>query len=181
MSALVARLQGVILPAWVKWAVLLVLLLAAYGLGRVHEARHGADAMIDYIAKQAAQTTRIAKAQVQVVHETEIKYRDRIQTVYVKGDEIEKLVPQYVTPGDDQRFGVNAGFVRVLDAAWGLQPAAAPAESDREPAGVSLSDVAANEADNATACRAWREQALGVREVYERLRAVTNPGTGEQR
>jgi len=175
------RVRCVILPAWAKWSALLALLLAAYGLGRVHEARRGADAMVEYIAKQSAQATRIARAQVQVVHETEIKYRDRIQTVYVKGDEIEKLIPQYVTPGDDQHFGVNAGFVRILDAAWGLQPAAAPAESDREPAGVSLGDLAANETDNATACRAWREQALGLREYYERLRTVTTPGTDEQR
>lgn len=180
MSALVKRLQGVMVPAWAKWAALGSLLLAVYGLGRVHEARRGADALANYIGKQATQATRIAQAQVQVVHDTEIKYVDRIRAVYVKGEEIEKRIPEYVTPADAGRFGVNVGFVRVLDAAWGLQPAAAPAESDREPAAVPLGDLAANEVDNATACRVWREQALGVREFYERLRAVTNPGTGEQ-
>ncbi|WEF35770.1 hypothetical protein [Pseudoduganella chitinolytica] len=77
----------------------------------------------------------------------------------MKGDEIEKLVPVYVTRADDDRYGVNAGFVRSYNAAWAGEPAGPAAESDRDAAGIPLSEVAEVDAHNATACRAWRELA----------------------
>jgi hypothetical protein len=116
----------------------------------------------------------IVRAQQEVVVQTEIKYRDRIKTVYLKGEEIEKLVPVYVTRADDDRYGVNAGFVRVYNAAWAGEPAGAAVDTDRETANVPLSEVAEVDVFNATACRAWREQALGWREFYDGLRAGIN-------
>lgn len=171
--------RSVVVPVGVRWAVLIALAFAVYGLGRLHEARRGADAMADYVGKQAAQTVRIARAQTKVVTVTETKWRDRIQKVYVQGATIESDIPTYIQPVDLGRFAVNAGFVRVLDAAWAGEPAGPGADSDREPAGVPLDDIAAAEVANATSCRAWREQALGWREFYARQQVAINGKAGE--
>ena len=105
-----------------------------------------------------------------MVVRTEIKYRDRIQTVYMKGEEIERQVPVYITRADDERFGVNAGFVRSYNAAWSGTPAGPAAESDADAATIPVSALAATDAYNASACRAWRELALGLREHYQQLK-----------
>lgn len=164
---------GRVLPQWSTWLVAAVAGAALYVLGMLHGERAAGQQHVDYITAQAARSVVIAKAQAQVVVRTEIKYRDRIRTVFVKGAEIEKLVPVYVTRADDERFGVNAGFVRSYNAAWAGEPAGAADDADREPAGIPLSEVAETDAFNATACRAWREQALGWREFYGALSAVT--------
>lgn len=178
ITAHLAGLRGVVLPAYVKWLAAAALLASVYGLGRVHEARRGVDAMIDYQAKQAAQAVRIVERQAKVVTLTETKYRDRIKTVYVQGATIESSIPDYVQPADTGRFAVNAGFVRVLDAAWTGQAVGPAADSDREPAGVSLDHVAGAEVHNATSCRAWREQAIGWREFYARQQVAINGQAG---
>ncbi|MYM70529.1 hypothetical protein GTP45_27505 [Pseudoduganella sp. FT55W] len=181
MTALAARLaglKGVTLPAYAKWAAAAALMAAAYGVGRLHEARRGADAMIAYQAKQTAQGVRIVERQGKVVTVTETKYRDRIQTVYVKGEEIEKSIPVYVQPADVGRFAVNAGFVRVLAAGWTGEAVGPARDSDREPAGVPLDDIAATEVHNATSCRAWRKQVIGWREFYAGQQVAINGQAG---
>lgn len=50
--------------------------------------------------------------------QTEIKYRDSIQKIYIKGEVIEKQVPVYIAEADDALYGVNVGFVRSYNAAW---------------------------------------------------------------
>lgn len=173
-----AALRGVVLPVYVKWIAAAVLLATVYGVGRLHEARRGADAMSDYQAKQAAQTVRVIERQAKVVTVTETKYRDRIKTVYVQGEKIESSIPTYVQPVDIGRFSVNAGFVRVLDAAWAGDPAGPAGDPDREPASIPLDEVAAVEVHNATSCRAWREQALGWRDFYARQQVAVNGKAG---
>lgn len=179
MMAALARLSGLVVPAWARWAAVLALCVAAYGTGRIQEARRGADAMLAYVGKQAAQTAVITKKQVQVVTQVETKYRDRIQVIYKEGKQIEDHIPEIVTPDIDQRLPLPAGFVRVLDAAWTGEPLGPATESDREPAAVPASVVVANETDNATSCRVWRKQALGWREFYARQQVAINgkPGT----
>jgi hypothetical protein len=164
---------GVVLPWWARWLCVAAAGAALYALGMLNGERVAGQVHIDYLAAQAGRTVAIVKAQEKVVVQTEIKYRDRIKTVYVKGEEIEKLVPVYVTPADDDRFGVNTGFVRSYNAAWAGEPAGGAVDADREPAGIPLSEVAEADAHNATACRAWREQALGWRQFYGNLKAVT--------
>lgn len=178
IAARLADLRGVILPAYAKWIAAAVLIAAAYGVGRLHEARRGADAMIDYQAKQAAQSVRIIERQGKVVTVTETKYRDRIKTIYVKGEQIENSIPTYIQPADLDRFAVNAGFVRLLDAAWAGEAVGPARDSDREPAGVPLDEVAATEARNATSCRAWRDQAIGWREFYAGQQVAINGQAG---
>jgi hypothetical protein len=64
--------------------------------------------------------------------------------------------------------------VRIYDAAWTGDDPGPAIDSDREAAGISLAQVAEVDVFNATACRAWREIALGQREYYTRLQSVTN-------
>lgn len=182
MSALakaVSGMKAIVLPWWTKWLALALLLAAVYGTGRLHEARRAQEVHAAYIAEQATQSVVIVKKQVQVVIQTEIKYRDRIQKIYVQGEQIEKVIPQYFTPADAGRFGVNAGFVRVVDAAWTGDPVGPAGDPDREPAGIPLDDVAAVQAGNATSCRAWREQAYAWRDFYARQQVAVNGKAGE--
>jgi len=173
MKAILSRVSEIVLPPWSRWLIAAAAGVTLYMLGLLHGERLAGQRHADYIMAQAAHTSSIAQAQVRVVMKTEIEYRDRIQKVYIKGAEIEKLVPVYVTRDDDSRFGVNAGFVRSYNAAWAGEPAGPADESDRDAAGVPLSEVAEVDTHNATACRAWRELAIGLREHYERLKAVT--------
>ena len=160
------------IPPGAKYAVAAAAALALYFLGMLAGERSAGERHIAYVEAQAAQDLRVAVARERVVLRTEIEYRDRIKTVYVKGEEIEKLVPVYVTRDDNQRFGVNVGFVRSYNAAWSGEPAGPPTESDREPASIPLSEVGEVEAHNATACRAWREKAIGIEQAYNELKAV---------
>ncbi|WP_426318853.1 hypothetical protein [Pseudoduganella sp. R-43] len=172
MMGALSRLQGVVLPAWLKWVAIAALCAAVYGIGRLHEARHGSEALSDYVAAQAARAVMVGRAQTKVVVQTEIKYRDRIQKIYLKGEVIEKQVPVYVTAADNAECHINAGFVRSYDAAWSGEPAGPAAGTDRDPSGVSLAEVAETTAHNATTCLAWRELALGLREHYLKQQAV---------
>ena len=169
--------MNMILPPWAKYGAIAAVALALYVLGRVDGARIEGSGHLDYVAKQSTQALAINKAQQKVVVKTEIEYRDRIKTIYVKGDVIEKEVPVYVTQTDNDRCTINAGFVRSYDAAWTGELAGSPAESDREPAGISLAEVGETDVFNAKVCRAWREKALGLQVGYERLRVATDGGS----
>jgi hypothetical protein len=182
-TALTARAAGLAIPSWAPWAAgaLAAIAIAGsfYGLGRVHEARIGADELASYKEKAGIQTVRIVKGETQVVIKTEIEYRDRIQKIYVQGAEIEKHITDYVQPVDDARFDVNVGFLRNIDAAWSGVPVGPAADSDREPAGIPLSEIASVETGNATSCRVWRQQALGWRTFYADQQVAINGRAGE--
>lgn len=167
-----SKLAGTPLPPWARIAAILAAACCLFLLGAITGVRYAGEQELARADLRAAQTVKLAKAQVQVVWKTEIKYVDRIQTIYQKGETIEKAVPVYVTPADDANYGVNAGFVRSYNAAWANDPAGPAAESDREPAGIPLADIAEADAHNASACFAWREQALGLRELYLNMQAV---------
>jgi len=166
-------MTNLLLPAPAKYALAAGAALALYLLGRIDGERAAGETHISYVEQQAARSAAIAHAQARVIVRTETKYRDRIQTVYMKGDEIERQVPVYVTRVDDERFGVNTGFVRSYNAAWSGEPAGPAAESDADAAAIPVSALAATDAHNASVCRAWRELALGLREHYQGLKEAT--------
>lgn len=167
------RLTGVLLPWWARWLVYALMMAVLLCLGEMDGQRRAGQRHVEYVTAQAARTVVIGQAQTKVVIQTETKYRDRIQKVYLKGEVIEKQVPVYVTRADDAAYGVNVGFVREYNAAWSGDDPGPAAESDRGPAGIPLSTIAEVDAHNATSCRAWREKALGIRELYQQLQAVT--------
>lgn len=161
-----------LIPWYVRALVAVAAGAVIYLLGMMHGERSAGQAHIDYVSAQAAQSVKVAQAQMKVVIETQVKYVDRIKTIYKQGETIEKQVPIYITDADDSACTINTGFVRIHDAAWANQPAGPAADTDREPSGISLTDVAETNAFNATACLAWREQALGLREFYQKLKEI---------
>lgn len=124
------------------------------------------------IKTMEATAARIQQAQIQVVEKTEIQYRDRIKTVYIQGETIERSVPLYITDNDNARYGVNSGFVRLYNAAWSNVPAEPATSADRAPTAIPLADIAAVDTFNATSCHAWREQAIGLKAFYMALQAA---------
>jgi len=161
-----------LVPWYVRVMVVLALVLATYRAGMLHGERVAGQTHIDYVSAQAAKSVKVAQAQMKVVIETQVKYVDRIKTIYKQGETIEKQVPIYITDADNAGCTINTGFVRMQNAAWTGEPAGPAASADREPSGISVVEVAETNAFNATACLAWREQALGLREFYEKLQAV---------
>jgi hypothetical protein len=171
---MICKLEGILLPTWARWLVYSLMAAVLLCLGEMDGERRAGQRHIEYVTAQAARTVAIGQAQTKVVIQTEIKYRDRIQKIYLKGEEIEKQVPVYVTAADSAVYGVNAGFVRAYNAAWSGDDPGSAADTDREPAGIPLADIAEADAHNATSCRAWREQAIGLREFYGNLKAATD-------
>lgn len=161
-----------LLPAPARWIALLGIIVAVYLLGMLQGEQVAGQQHVDYIQAQAARGAAIAKARERVVVQTEVKYRERLKTIYVKGEEIEKQVPVYVTAADSAECRINAGFVRSYNSAWAGESAGTATSADRDSAGISLTEVAETDAYNAGACRAWRELAVGLREFYEKQQEV---------
>lgn len=152
-----------------KWAVIGILLASFGGFCYFKGDVHGTAKLTEYQGGQAIATVKLTAARVQIVHEVDVKYLDRIQVVHDVGATIEKEVPIYVTAADDSRCAVPDGFVREHNAAWSGTPPGPPVESDRGPSGVPISEVAAADAGNATACRIYKEQRNGLIEFYRKL------------
>jgi hypothetical protein len=171
---MLGSLVGMVLPGWAKYAAIAMAAFSLWLMGDLHGHTVAGKIHNDYIMAQAAKTVAIGALQTKVVVQTETVYRDRIQKIYLKGEQIENSIPSLVLPSDDDRYHVNAGFVRVLAAAWTGDAAGPAAESDRESSGVSISSIAEVEAHNATSCRAWREQALGWRQFYSGQQEAIN-------
>jgi hypothetical protein len=167
-----AALIGCVLPLWARWLALVAICAALWFCGYVHGARNEGQKHLAYIGQQAVLAAKIERAQAKVILQTETVYRDRIKTIYMKGAEIEKQVPIYVTAADDSQYGVNVGWVRQYNATWAGDTASAAADTDRASAGIPISEIAATNAHNATACLAWREQALGWQAFYAGLQSA---------
>jgi hypothetical protein len=177
---MISTLCKLVVPAWARAAMLVAAGVALLGIGWIQGERSAGEAHLAYVSAQATRTVAIARAQAKVVQQVEVRYQERIRTIYLHGETIETHIPQLVTPADVERFGVHVGFVRLFDAAWSGDAPGPSEDADREPAAVSLADVAQVEAENATTCRAWREQALGWRDFYDELKRATDGGrTGE--
>ncbi len=126
-------------------------------------------ALVHHKAQLAQAQAQLTQAQYKLATRVEIQYRDRIKIIKEKGDTLIKEIPVYVTQADAAYFGVNVGFVRHYNAAFTRESARPAAQSDREPAHISLAEIAKTHAHNASACLQWREQALGLRAFYKQL------------
>lgn len=142
-------------------------------LGVMHGERSAGQRHIDYIEAQAAKSIAIVKRHQGIVAKAEVKMLDRVNVIYKQGEEIEKLIPIYITGLDDQRFSVSNGWVRLYDSAFSGEPPIAATELDHEPSELPISAISEVNTHNATACRQWREQALGWREFYDQIRKAS--------
>jgi hypothetical protein len=170
----ISDLVSLVLPWWARALAIIFIFVSVFLLGQLHGERVAGEVHNDYISQQAKQSIKIIQAQAKIVIETQTKYVDRIQKIYIKGEQIEKQIPVFITAADNAACSINAGFVRVYNAAWASESAGSASESDRQSSGLSLATVAETDAHNATSCLAWREQALGLREFYAKLQLATN-------
>lgn len=171
LSAL-SSLASFAMPPWVKPVAIALAVAAWTGFWWFKGNEHGTQKLIEHIAKQAAEAVRIAQARERIVTVTETKWRERIRTIRVQGETIEKEVKVYVTQADDAGCVIPHGFVRSHDAAWAGAPAGPAAESDRGPSGIPLSEVAQATAGNASACLTYKAQRDGLIEFYRKQQAV---------
>lgn len=137
-------------------ALVAVLLVGLGWLGGVsHEQGNAAQAAADQLAKAFEQGQELGTVRDRVVTE----YVDRVQVIKERGATLIKEVPVYVSAKADAACTVNAGFVRLHDAAAKSLPAPDPAgDADAAPSGVALSAVAATTAENYTTCNANAER-----------------------
>lgn len=162
-----------LIPSWAwRWIALGLVMVSAAGFGWVKGNEHGTQKLTAYIGEQAAETVRLRSAKEKIVTLTETKWRTKIEKVIVQATQNEKEAKDHVTTKDDAGCTVTDGFVRVYDAAWQGQLAGPPAESDRGPSGIPLSQVAETDAHNAGACLAYKAQRDGLIEMYRKLQAV---------
>ena len=101
-----------------KFALITVTIVVGLG-GAYFKGRHDVQQAWDLEKAKQAQTvaeTKVVQAEETV--KTVVQYVDRIKTVTIRGKDIIKEVPVYVTKQDDARCGViGDGFVRMWNAA----------------------------------------------------------------
>lgn len=137
-------------------ALVAALLVGLGWLGGVNnEQGNAAQVARDQLAKAFEQGQELGTVRDRVV----TQYVDRVQVINQRGATLIKEVPVYVSAKADAACTVNAGFVRLHDAAAKSLPAPDPAgDADAAPSGVALSAVAATTAENYTACNANAER-----------------------
>lgn len=127
-----------IVPSWCYWLLALCLGCEIHGAGRV-QAKWDADKRS---AQQVVQA--VTAGQDVVLRQVVTNYVDRVKTITVQGETRIKEVPIYVTAQDDAACSINAGFVRMWNAAnTGAAISPDTSGADEAPSGVSLSGTAA--------------------------------------
>lgn len=155
-------------------AVAFALLAIGFRLGVDSEQSKATQLDNDRLSKAFEQGQELGTVRDRVVTE----YVDRVQFVEKRGATLIKEVPVYVSAKADAACTVNAGFVRLHDAAANGAdvPAAGPTgAADEAPSGIALSAVAETTVGNYTDCRANAEQ-LNQLQEYVRQYQVTQNG-----
>ncbi len=150
---------------WViKW-VLRALVVAAVFIGGCQYGKSGIEKkQAKAEVAEAKETVRIVYRQGAVTEKVVTKYVDRVRTIRIKGDEIIKEVPVYVTPENDAACTVNAGFVRLWNDANQGEVSDAASGADAAPAEVSLSDIGRQKAAEAKLHRETEAQLEALQE-----------------
>lgn len=159
-----------LLPSWVMWLALAVLVAAATGWGWVKGA---ASVQAEWDAERAVQTIAVLRVEVKQAEVTErvvTQYVDRVRTVREAGETIVKEVPVYVPAQCDADGRLPAGWRVLHDAAASGQPADAARAADAQP--VAPDAAAETVARNYLTCRETAEQLTALQQwVREQGRA----------
>jgi hypothetical protein len=159
-----------LLPPWVMWLALAVLVAAATGWGWVKGA---ASVQAEWDAERAAQTItvlRVKVAQAEVTERVVTQYVDRVRIVREQADAVIREVPVYVPAQCDPDGRLPAGW-RVLHDAAASGGAADPAAiADAQP--VAPDAAAATVARNYGTCRETAEQLTALQQWVREQAAV---------
>lgn len=159
-----------------KGIVVLALIAAiAFAAWRLHASiyKSGYEAgQRDYEEAQEDRTVEVIREVEKIVKEVEIVYVDRVKEIKVRGEQVIVKVPVYITKEDDRACELRTGFVRIHDSAARNDPPGAAAESDRDPAGITLAEATAIFSENYTRYHACRAQVIGWNEFWSKYRAT---------
>lgn len=110
-----------------------------YALGWVGGAGHELDRAKQLETKQLRQAFEQGQALGTVRDRVVTEYVDRVEVIEKQGKTIIQRVPVYVTPDDDSRCAVPAGFVRLHDAAARAEDlGAGPGAADASPPAAAV-------------------------------------------
>lgn len=158
------------LPPWVMWLALTVLVVAATGWGWVK----GADSVqSQWTAERAAQTISVLRVQVKQVEVTErvvTQYVDRVRVVREQADAVIREVPVYVPTKCDADGRLPAGWRVLHDAAASGRAASTSDAADAQP--VAPDAAAATVAANYGTCRETSEQLIALQQWVREQAAV---------
>jgi hypothetical protein len=161
-----------LLPPWVMWLALAILVTAATGWGWVKGA---ASVQAEWNAERAAQTItvlRVKVAQAEVTERVVTQYVDRVRIVRETADAIIREVPVYVPAQCDPDGRLPAGW-RVLHDAAASGGAADPATvAHAQP--VAPDAAAETVTRNYGTCRETAEQLTALQQ-WVREQAAVHP------
>lgn len=165
--------MGALIPAPYRWLAMALLVAAACAAAWFKGAAHVQDQWDLDVARQERDAERLATRRATATVQVVTQYIDRVRIVRDTTTATLSEVPRYVTPPDDDRCAVNAGFVRLHNAAaeGRLPDPAGPA--DASPAGIKLSAVAVKVVDNYGRCRENTEQLIGLQNWVRAMAAAT--------
>lgn len=165
-----------LIPWHYRLLAVILLAVALIGFGWVKGAGHVQGQWDAAVDKQEAQQARVRVRQAEVTVKVVTKYVDRIQVIREKGDVIIKEFPAYVTPESDARCTINAGFVRLHDAAAANEVPGPARIADAAPSGIALSTVAGTVAENYQRCHENAAQLTLLQEWVREQAKVSNEG-----
>ena len=159
-----------LLPPWVMWLALAILVAAATGWGWVKGA---ASVQAEWDAERAAQTItvlRVKVAQAEVTERVVTRYVDRVRVVREQADAVIREVPIYVPQSCDADGRLPAGW-RVLHDAAASGGAADPSTvAHAQP--VAPDTAAETVARNYGTCRETAEQLTALQQWVREQAAV---------
>ena len=161
-----------LLPPWVMWLALAILVTAATGWGWVKGA---ASVQAEWNAERAAQTItvlRVKVAQAEVTERVVTQYVDRVRIVRETADAIIREVPVYVPAQCDPDGRLPAGWRVLHDAAASGQPADPARTADAQP--VAPDAAAETVTRNYGTCRETAEQLTALQQ-WVREQAALQP------
>ena len=161
-----------LLPPWVMWLALAVLVAAATGWGWVKGA---ASVQEDWNTERAAQTMTVLRVEVKQVEVTErivTQYVDRVRVVREQADTIIREVPVYVPQSCDADGRLPAGWRVLHDAAASGRVTDPATVAHAQP--VALDTAAATVARNYGTCRETAEQLTALQQ-WVREQAALQP------
>ncbi len=159
-----------LLPPWVMWLALAVLVAAATGWGWVKGA---ASVQQDWNTERAVQTIAVLRVQVKQAEVTErvvTQYVDRVRVVREQADAVIREVPVYVPTKCDDDGRLPAGWRVLHDAAASGRAASTSDAVDAQP--VAPDTAAATVARNYGTCRETAEQLTALQQWVREQAAV---------
>jgi len=159
-----------LLPPWVMWLALAVLVAAATGWGWVKGA---ASVQQDWNTERAVQTIAVLRVQVKQAEVTErivTQYVDRVRVVRETADAVIREVPVYVPQSCDADGRLPAGWRVLHDAAASGRAASTSTDADAQP--VAPDTAAATVARNYGTCRETAEQLTALQQWVREQAAV---------